>query len=224
MGRPPIVPPARSIVGDDEILERRWGFAWTGSPTSDGFLMERFVPKSRSSLLRAEVALRSDPTGVAAELKSVLARVDSRCRISIPSCVRIWSASCSRRFKPPAVQKPGMLLNRPILWLRMKPHARPTRLLQETFRREATLKTLSEQMNALIDEGRYVEADGEVSLKFAEIAGDSITEDSVAGRHFTDQPLALQTYDRDRRYKEMRERNFVDAFSLVSEKQYSVCR
>ncbi|MCA9138154.1 MAG: hypothetical protein KDB00_15390, partial [Planctomycetales bacterium] len=89
------------------------------------------------------------------------------------------------------------------------------RLLEETFRREATLKTLSEQMNALIDEGRYTEADGAVSLKFAEIAGDSITEDSVAGRHFTDQPLALQTYDRDRRYKEMRERNFVDAFSLV---------
>ena len=70
-------------------------------------------------------------------------------------------------------------------------------------------------MNALIDEGRYAEADGEVSLEFARIAGDTITRDSVAGRHFTDFPLMLQVYDRDRRYREMRERNFVDAFSLV---------
>ena len=27
--------------------------------------------------------------------------------------------------------------------------------------------------------------------------------------------MALQVYDKDRRYREMRERNFVDAFSLV---------
>ena len=90
-----------------------------------------------------------------------------------------------------------------------------TQLLQDTFRREATLKTLSQQMNALIDDGRYQEADAEVAIPFTELAGDTLTRDSTAGRQFGYTPLALQTYERDRRYTKLRERNFVDVFSNV---------
>ena len=200
-------------VGDDEILE-------TG-----GSLLRR-VEEQRSAMegrLRAEVnaqlkaagvQLRVDPKGVPGQLKSLLSTVettpdiDPQLRQELVSRVRSAIRSASQQEAE---------FNDELARIESQAAAAAStaRLLESTFRREATLKTLARQLNDLIDQGKYDEADGEVSLEFAKVAGDTITRDSVAGRQFTDEMLMLQVYDRDRRYREMRERNFVDAFSLV---------
>ena len=168
----------------------------------------------RATLRAAQRKLRQDPTGVAGSLKSMLANVeaapgiDPELRNELKSQLRSAIQSASRRENEYSES------------LRTLESVRSgqdtlTQLLQDTFRREATLKTLSQQMNALIDEGRYQEADAEVALPFVELAGDTLTDDSIEGRQFGYTPLALQTYERDRRYTKIRQRNFVDIFSNV---------
>ena len=88
------------------------------------------------------------------------------------------------------------------------------RMLQDRVRREATLKVLSQQMNALVDEERYAEAQN-VSVDFAEDAGITITKDSIEGQHFVEEPLMLEMYAHDKKLKVLRERAFVDAMALV---------
>ncbi|WP_158222624.1 VWA domain-containing protein, partial [Rhodopirellula sp. MGV] len=211
--RMPELPPNRTIVGDDEILES--GGDLLRSVESQRAAVEgRLRAEVRASLRLAERALRSDPTGVAGQLKSVLARVQSLPDIN-PKLRRELESQLQSAIQAASVSEARFAAQQENIIAQQEAARATAQMLEKTFRREATLQTLSRQMNALIDEGQYDKADGEVSLAFADLAGDSITEDSVAGRHFTDQPLALQVYDRDRRYKEMRERNFVDAFSLV---------
>ena len=211
--RYPAINPNRRMVGDDEILS-----------TDGGLLQQEINRRSamegamqgevRQALIYAERQVRQDPRNVAGQLKGVLARVEAfpdlspalrqKLSLQLQSAIQA-SAMAEERFNEQQANR-----------VAEQERARAASLLlQKTYRREATLKTLSQQMNALIDEGRYVEADGEVSVKFVEEAGDTITDDSVAGQHFAYQPLALQTYARDREYRKMRERNFVDAFSLV---------
>jgi hypothetical protein len=174
----------------------------------------RLRAEVRAQLRESNRRLRTDPTGVAGSLKALLANVETapdvnpQLRQELMSQVRAAIQVASRIE---ATYKEGQRN----LEQQAQGATAAARLLEETFRREATLKTLAQQLNALIDEGRYAEADGAVSLEFAKIAGDTITRDSVSGRHFTDETLMLQVYDRDRRYREMRERNFVDAFTLV---------
>ena len=200
-------------AGDEDLLE------------GGGELLDRVEEFRRAAAgrLRAEVRaqlrearrrMRINPVGLAGQLKTLLARVEGAANISeelrreLAGQVRAAIQVASRReadygeAQATAQQVAAGATAK-------------ARLLEETFRREARLEALSQQLNALIDEGRYAEADGEVSLEFARIAGDTFTEDSVEGRQFTDFPLALQVFDRDQRYREMRERNFVDAFSLV---------
>ncbi|QDT10412.1 VWA domain-containing protein [Planctomycetes bacterium K23_9] len=215
---PPVAPapsmmPVTPLVGDDEILER-------GGDLLDRVVQQRSLVEGR---LRGEVRqqirwaqrmLGSNPVGVGQKLKALLSRIettpdiDPQLREEMQSQLRTAIQIAGRREAE--YQEEQFNLQQQISGSQAA-----SRLLADTFRREATLKTLSQQMNALIAEGRYTEADGQVSLELARIAGDTITNDSVAGRHFTDFPLSLQTYARDRRYREMRERNFVDAFSLV---------
>ncbi|KAA5547347.1 VWA domain-containing protein [Roseiconus nitratireducens] len=212
-GRAPRVPPSRSIIGDDEILERG-GDLLDRVQAQRGIADARLRAEVRAALRQAELTLRSDPTGVAGQLKSVLSRVQTLPDID-PKLRQELESQLQSAIQAASAAEARWLAEQANLVAQDEAARATARLLEETYRREATLKTLSQQMNALIDEGRYREADGEVAVKFAEIAGNTITEDSVAGRHFAYQPLALQTYYRDRYYTEMRERNFVDAFSLV---------
>ena len=174
----------------------------------------RLRAEVRATLRAAQRKLRQDPTGVAGSLKSMLANVeaapgiDPELRNELESQLRSAIQSASRRENEYSES------------LRTLESVRSgqdtlTQLLQGTFRREATLKTLSQQMNALIDEGRYQEADADVAVPFTEIAGNTLTRDSTAGQQFGYTPLALQTYVRDRRYTRLRQRNFVDVFSNV---------
>ncbi len=210
---PPAVHSGDNPIGNDDV-------GGLSSDLLDQVRDERMAAEGR---IRAEVRaqlresnrrLRNDPTGVAGSLKALLANVETapdvnpQVRQELMSQVRAAIQVASR-------MEATYMEGQRNLEQQAQGATAAARLLEETFRREDTLKTLAQQLNALIDEGRYAEADGSVSLEFAKIAGDTITRDSVSGRHFTDETLMLQVYDRDRRYREMRERNFVDAFSLV---------
>ncbi|MEM1069110.1 MAG: hypothetical protein AAGI63_09460, partial [Planctomycetota bacterium] len=214
----PIQPPMTNLgggmpAGDDELMEEAGNMlnrARSNRAANEG----RLRAEVRAALRVANRQLRTDPTGVAGSLKSLLSSVEStpdvnpQLRQELASEVRAAIQIASRREATYADAQRD---------LEQAAQAATTqqRLLEETFRREATLRTLSDQMNGLIAEGRYEDADGEVSIPFARLAGDTITRDSTSGRHFRDVPLMLQTYARDRRYQQLRERNFVDAFSLV---------
>ena len=200
-------------VGDDELLEEAGDLldrVRNERSAADG----RLRAEVRAALRAANRQMRRDPTGVAGSLKSLLANVetapdmDPQLRNELESQLRAAIQDASRQ----EAEYSENLRN----FEQVQQGANASaRLIEETFRREATLKVLSQQLNALVDEGRYEEADGEVSLEFAALAGDTITRDSVSGRQFAYNPLALQTFARDRRYTKLRERNFVDVFSLV---------
>ncbi|MEM6691833.1 MAG: VWA domain-containing protein, partial [Planctomycetota bacterium] len=159
----------------------------------------RLKAEVRATIRAAQRQLREDPTGVAGSLKSLLAQVEATPEISpelrqeLAGQVRSAIQSAARREAE---------YNEDIRTLeQINAGASATaRLLEETFRREAQLKSLSQQMNALIDEERYEEADGPVSIPFAEIAGDTITRDSVEAQQFLANPLAVKTYAKDRRF------------------------
>ena len=156
----------------------------------------------------------TNPVGVAGALKSLLANIEAapdvnpEVRVELSSQVRASIEVASRL-------EAGYMEGQRNLEQVKQGATAQEQLLAATFRREDELKVLSQQMNALIAEGRYEEADGEVTLEFAKIAGDAIIRDSASGRHFTEFPLSLQTFARANRYREMRWRNFVAAFSLV---------
>ncbi|MFG0264332.1 MAG: hypothetical protein ACF8AM_04160, partial [Rhodopirellula sp. JB055] len=201
------------VVGDNELRE------------DGGDLLGRFEQlrsreegrlrgEVRAQLREARRLIRQDPVGVAGSLKSLLARVETTPDID-PQLRRELLGQVRSAIQIASAREADFLEQEANLEQLAAGATASARLLQETYRREDRLKRLSAQMNALIDEGRYTEADGGVSLEIAALAGDTITDDSVLGRHVTDETLSLQTYARDRRYRELRERNFVDAFSLV---------
>lgn len=200
-------------VGDDELLEEA-GDLLDRVRSERSVIEGRLRAEVRAALRAANRQMRRDPTNVAGSLKGLLANVetapdiDPQLRSELESQLRAAIQDASRR----EAEYSESLRN----FEQVQQGANASaRLIEEMFRREATLKVLSQQLNALVDEGRYEEADGEVSLEFAGLAGDTITRDSVSGRQFAYNPLALQTYARDRRYTELRERNFVDVFSNV---------
>ncbi|MFK8113794.1 MAG: VWA domain-containing protein [Rubripirellula sp.] len=210
-------PPAASVfgtpAGDDELMEEPGGLlnrVGADRTAAEG----RLRAEVRATLREANRMLRKNPIGVAGGLKSLLGEIETtpdinpQLREELKSEVRAAIQIASGRQARYESQQEN-------LNAQVQAQASNSQLLQETFRREATLKTLSQQLNALIDEGRYDQADGTVSLEISEVAGHHITRDSVAAHHFTEETLMLQVYDRDQRYREMRERNFVDAFSLV---------
>jgi len=213
--RRPSPPPlsSRLPVGDDELRETG-GDLLRGVEQQRSAMEGRLRAEVRAQLRAASMQLRTDPKGVPGQLKSLLATVETTPDIN-PQLRQELTSQVRSAIQAASVREARFSEDLARLESQAAAAEATARLLEGTFRREATLKTLSRQMNDLIAEGRYDEADGQVSLEFARIAGDSVTRDSVAGRHFTDQPLMLQVYDRDRRYREMRERNFVDAFSLV---------
>ena len=202
------------LVGDDEFIDRG-GDMLRRVEQERSRAEGRWKAAVRADIRASQTMLRSNPVGVSKKLKSLLSNVENTPDID-PQLREELTAKVRSAIQIASGREAEFIEEQFNLEQREAGATAAARLLEERFRREATLSTLSKQMNALIDEGRYTEADGTVSLPFAKIAGDTITRDSVAGRHFTYVPLALQTYARDRRYTEMRERNFVDAFSLVA--------
>ena len=199
--------------GDDELLDAQ-------NDMLEQALIERRAAEGRlrnyvtGQLREAHRRLRINPTGVAGSLKGLLATVETTPDIN-PQLQQELESQVRSAVRMASRLEAEFREAQATLEQVAQGASASAQLLEETYRREATLKTLSQQINALIDAEQYTKADGEVTLPFAEIAGNSITRDSVAAHHFVDETLMLQTYDRDRRYRELRERNFVDAFSLV---------
>ncbi len=200
-------------VGDDEILEQ-------SGDLLDRARLERRAAEGRlrnsvtGKLREAHRRLRINPTGVAGSLKGLLATVESTPDIN-PQLRQELESQVRSAIRTASQMEAEFREAQATLEQVAQGASASAQLLEETYRREDRLKTLSEQMNALIDEGEYERADNPVAIVFSAEAGDTITNDSVAGRQFRDVPLALQTYARDERYRKLRERNFVDAFSLV---------
>ena len=115
----------------------------------------RLRAEVRAQLREANRQLRIDPTGVAGSLKSLLANVSRPRPTSIRNCVKNWRRKSAPRFRSPAGSKPSSWKGNAI-WS-SKPRGRP---LQPGFWKRPSVakrhsKVLSQQMNALIDEGRY---------------------------------------------------------------------
>ena len=201
-------------VGDDELKEDNGDLL--NRVLEDISLEEgRIKAYVRAQLRAAQRLSKTNPQRAASDLKSVLASLDGASAGVNPETLAQLSAQLRSAIET-ASRAAARAMSGELNFQQQKQAATAQeQLLAATFRREDELKVLSQQMNALIAEGRYEEADGEVTLEFARIAGDSIIRDSASGRHFTEFPLSLQTYARAHRYREMRWRNFVDAFSLV---------
>ena len=211
----PIISPPPT--GDFDAFE---GVREPAGPLLDDVLNQRSANEGRlRALVNAQLresrrVLRSDPTGVAGSLKSLLSRVETMPDVR-PELRRELASQVRSAIRVAAARESEYAGQQANLEQVAAAANASQRLLADRFRREASLQALSAQMNALIDEGRYIEADRPVAVEFSQLAGMEITKDSVEGHQFRDYPLMLQTYARDRRYRELRERNFVDAMSLV---------
>ncbi len=140
-------------VGDDELLERG-GDLLRRVEAQRRAVEGKLKAETTSQLRWAERQLRTDPTGRGRTLKSHLANIetmpdiDPQLRQELESQVRSAIQFASRR----EAQHIEALAK---IEQRNEAATSAARLLEETFRRETTLKTLSRQLNALIDEGRY---------------------------------------------------------------------
>ncbi|MGB1926282.1 MAG: hypothetical protein ACPHL6_07115, partial [Rubripirellula sp.] len=173
----------------------------------------RWRAEVKAQLRAANRLLRDTPVGVSGKLKGLLANLEvvpdisPQTRQELTSQVRASIQVASRR-------EASFLESQRNLEQVAQGAASAQRMLQDRVRREATLKVLSQQMNALVDDERYAEAQN-VSVDFAEDAGITITKNSVEGQHFVEEPLMLEMYAHDKKLKVLRERAFVDAMALV---------
>lgn len=213
-----VTPPANFDVrplSDDELYDvpnRLLGDVLAERSASEG----RLVSEVRATLRETTRLLQRDPTGVAGSLKSLLARIETAPDVR-PAIRRQLAGDIRSAIQISLARESEYIDLNANLEQELAAANAQTRLLAASLRRETTLKTLSDQMNALIDEGRYIDADRDVAVPFMDIAGVTITRDSVEGEQFRDTTLYLQAFARDRRARELRERNFTDAMSLVIE-------
>lgn len=213
-----VAPPANfggQPVGDDDLYDVPGSLL--GDVLADRSATEgRIRAEVRATLRETTRMLQRDPTGLAGSLKSLLARVETTPDVR-PEVRRELAAEVRSAIQIASARESQYIDLNSNLEQEIAAANAQSRLLAESRRRELTLETLSEQMNALIDEGRYIDADRDVAVPFMEIAGVTITRDSVEGQQVRDSTLYLQAFARDRRSRELRERNFVDAMSLVIE-------
>ncbi|MEC8474211.1 MAG: hypothetical protein VXZ38_06150, partial [Planctomycetota bacterium] len=208
----PAPAPAAPVAGDDDLNEVPGNLlnqVQAGREAQEG----RWRAEVRAQLREANRRLRDTPVGVAGSLKGLLANLEvlpdisPQTRQELTSQVRASIQVASRR-------EASFLESQRNLEQVAQGAASSQRMLQDRVRREATLKVLSQQMNALVDEERYAEAQN-VSVDFAEDAGITITKNSVEGQQFVEEPLMLEAYAHDKKLKVLRERAFVDALALV---------
>ncbi len=164
-----------------------------------------------AQLLEARRLLDTNPIGVSNKLKTLLAQVenqpdvDPQVRQELVGQVRSAIQSASRR-EAAAIEAEATAMQ-------IAAAATQTELLlQEAFRREDQLQTLSNQMNSLIREGRLRYADSEIIPAIQELAKDSVFSNQAL---LSTQMLNSATRMRDLRLR--RERNFLDAMAIAEE-------
>ena len=201
---PAPAPATSDVIGGDDDLTEAPGNLLNQVQAQREAQEGRWRAEVRAQLREANRRLRDSPVGVAGSLKSLLANLEvlpdisPQTRQELTSQVRASIQVASRR-------EASFLESRRNLEQVAQGAASAQRMLQNRVRREATLKVLSQQMNALVDEERYAEAQN-VSVDFAEDAGITITKNSVEGQHFVEEPLMLEMYAHDKKLKVLRER------------------
>ena len=202
-----------AFAGDDDLLDAPSGLL-DEVVAERGQEVGRLRAEVRAQLRAARRMLDSNPVGVAGSLKSLLNRVetqpnvDPQIRQELQAQVRSAIQISSRRE--------AAFVDAQASASQVTAAATQTeQLLQEAFRREEQIKTLSNQLNALIDERRYDEADGDVSIALAELAGIELAGTSAIGNQTILATQMLNNYARAIRLRLLRERNFLDALALA---------
>ena len=209
---PAPAPVAEDVAGDDDLTEVPGNLlnqVQSQREAQEG----RWRAEVRAQLREANRRLRNSPVGVAGSLKGLLANLEALPDIS-PQTRQELTSQIRASIQVASRREASFLESQRNLEQVAQGAASSQRMLQDRVRREATLKVLSQQMNALVDEERYAEAQN-VSVDFAEDAGITITKDSIEGQHFVEEPLMLEMYAHDKKLKVLRERAFVDAMALV---------
>ena len=165
----------------------------------------------RAQLKAARQRLSQDPTGVAASLKILLdsvqaepdldVRVRDELAAQIVSAIQVAGRSEVRYSETQERQQ------------EIKAQAATTeRLLQETFRHEARVKTLVDQFSSLMRENRTSEAVFEVAPQVEELEPDTVISNAMKT-----QGHMVHNYRRWKKAQSMRQRNFVDSLLLNEE-------
>ena len=199
--------------GDDNLLEQPSGLL-------DDVVQERSEDAGR---LRAEVRaqlrgarrlLEVNPVGVASGLKGLLNKVETQPGVD-PQIRQELQGQVKSAIQTASRMEAVFIDAQASVSQRTAAATQTEQLLQETFRREERLKTLSNQMNALIDEGRIDEADHDISLAIAELGGTELAGTSVIGNHAILETQMLNNYVKGIHLILLRERNYLDAMALV---------
>ncbi|RPH78457.1 MAG: hypothetical protein EHM77_06895, partial [Planctomycetaceae bacterium] len=219
---PAIAPPAprrpaampQPLAGGDEFLEPSSGIL-DGVAAQRAQTEGRLRAEVRAELLQARRQLETNPIGVSGSLKVLLSQlenqadIDPQVRQELLGQVRSAIQAASRR-EASAIEAEASAAE-------VAASATQTELLlQEAFRREDRLKTLSNQLNALVTEGRARYADTEITPAIAEIARADESARVLANQSVLWVQM-LNSATRMREIRLRRQRNFLDAFALVEE-------
>ncbi len=163
-------------LSDADIQEAPSGLL--GSVAAERALIaSRLRAEVRAQLQAARRRMETNPVGVAGSLKNLLNMVETQpdvdpiVRQELEAQVRQAIEVSSRRE---AAHVEAMASRAEVV----AAATQTEQLLNERFRREDRLQTLSNQMNSLIDQGKYDEADANITLAIAEVAGTELAGQS----------------------------------------------
>ncbi len=200
-------------LGDADLLEAPSGLL--GDVAAERALIaSRLRAEVRAQLQAARRRLDTNPVGVAGSLKNLLNMVETQpdvdplVRQELEAQVRSAIEVSSRREAAYVETKASQAEV-------VAAATQTEQLLNERFRREDRLLTLSNQLNSLIDQGKYDEADANITLAIAEVAGTELAGQSVIGNQAILETQMLNNYVRAVRLRLLRERNYLNALALV---------
>ncbi|TVQ00273.1 MAG: hypothetical protein EA381_07770, partial [Planctomycetaceae bacterium] len=213
-GQPPRPMPPREVVGADRFSEPSSGIldaVAARRAENEG----RLRAEVRAQLIEARRRLETAPIGVSGGLKVLMGQIENQ--PDIDPQVRQELLGQVRSAVQAASRREASAIEAEAAAAQVAAAATQTEmLLQEAFRREDRLKTLSNQLNALVTEGRTRYADQEITPAIQEIA--RMEERAVS---FNNQALLwtqmLNSATRMRELRLRRQRNYLDAFALVEE-------
>jgi len=213
-GQPPRPMPPREVVGADRFSEPSSGIldaVAARRAENEG----RLRAEVRAQLIEARRRLETAPIGVSGGLKVLMGQIENQ--PDIDPQVRQELLGQVRSAVQAASRREASAIEAEAAAAQVAAAATQTEmLLQEAFRREDRLKTLSNQLNALVTEGRTRYADQEITPAIQEIA-----RMEERARVFNNQALLwtqmLNSATRMRELRLRRQRNYLDAFALVEE-------
>ncbi|QDS95253.1 hypothetical protein FF011L_40460 [Roseimaritima multifibrata] len=185
-----------------------------------GLLEETDAQRQKNSgRLRAEVLgglsaarrqMERDPSQVTESLKVLRAIVESEPNID-PDVREELLGDVNSALQTASARTKAFMADQETLQQQVAAAEAVERMLADTFRDEARISQLSQQMNAVMREGRYDEAANSLAPDLADLAGTG----RVISQHAMENSHIVSTVERHRRYQDLRERGFVDALSLV---------